>query len=75
MNRLTVGITVLLVTLAGRGVGQLSRPIAMDKIEPGDLFVLNLSGTILRLHPGSTGLSLVNQFTLPGQQHPADLVS
>jgi hypothetical protein len=68
-------LVILLTIILGAAQGQRMRPIAMDKIESGDLYVLGLSGHLYRLRTQIGGMSLITQVDLPGAVYPVDLTS
>jgi hypothetical protein len=59
----------------GASAGELRRPIALDKIDGGDLYALDASGIIFRLSETGSGLGIVGSFELPAFSYPTDLIS
>jgi len=54
---------------------QLRRPISLDKIDNGDLYALDSSGTVFRIAVSGEGLAIKNSFSLPATAYPTDVVS
>jgi DNA-binding beta-propeller fold protein YncE len=76
-ERTVSGLLLVLfsVMLAAASEQELRRPVAMDKISSGDLFVLGLSGNLYRLRTQPGGMSLIGQTRLPNTSSPVDLTS
>lgn len=68
-------LVVCAMTLIARSDRPLNRPVSLDKIEGGDLFVLDASGTVARLSILDKSLSIKGSFKLPVDAYPTDLVS
>jgi DNA-binding beta-propeller fold protein YncE len=75
--RIVLASSVVLFSLSifGASPGEMRRPIALDKIDGGDLYVLDAGGTVFRLREATAGLGIVESFELPGSHYPTDLIS
>ena len=79
MNRFSYVVVSSFFTLAfalyAPPASDLRRPIALDKISSGDLYALDMSGSVIRIAASSGGLSIVGSFELPVFSYPSDLIS
>jgi DNA-binding beta-propeller fold protein YncE len=72
---LVVGFVLVSLCLLGAGADRLQRPIALDRIGAGDLYVLEASGAITRIALSAKGFVFKGSFALPANAYPTDVVS
>jgi len=72
---LASSVVLFSLSIYGASPGAMRRPIALDKIDGGDLYVLDAGGIVFRLREATAGLGVVKSFELPRSQYPTDLTS
>jgi DNA-binding beta-propeller fold protein YncE len=76
-----VSVTALIIlllsplTITAAPEDRLKRPISLDKIDNGDLFALDATGTVIRLAVSDKKLTITGAFELSAIAYPTDLVS